>query len=200
MITKMIKCVGFTLVLLFALVSIVMRVSWLCENGKDVTTTLTETSPEAPLILEPLPEIYYDCPLDADLQDYIRDICERNDVPMSLVLALISVESTFRPGVISKTNDYGLMQINVINHEWLMEEHGITDFLDPYQNVYGGVVILSGHLAKYGDEHKALMAYRHGTTGAKRLWNEGVYATEYTNRILDIKEKYDNEIKQSHWQ
>lgn len=148
--------------------------------------------------IEPIPpkeEVYYDVPLDTELQDYIREICESNDVPMTLVLALISVESSFRPNIISATNDYGLMQINAVNHEWLTEKYGITDFLDPYQNVYCGVVILSQHLAKCEDEHMALMAYHFGATGAKRLWDKGVYATEYTNRIIEIKEKYDNEIK-----
>ena len=88
---------------------------------------------------------YYDCPLSHDLQDYIRKLCEENKVSMSLVIALIESESSFRMNVVSNTNDYGLMQINEINHEWLSEEYGITDFLDPYQNVFCGITILSEH-------------------------------------------------------
>lgn len=165
-----------------------------------IIETHVETSSTTPYEEPTLPPmvvdvVYYDCPLDFELQDFIRDICARNGISMSLVLALISVESSFRPGVVSKTNDYGLMQINSINHEWLSEKYGITDFLDPYQNIFCGVTMLSQHLAKYEDETKALMAYHHGATGAKRLWDKGVYETEYTNRILEIKEKFDNEIK-----
>ena len=77
-------------------------------------------------------KVYYDCPLSHDLQDYIRTLCGNYGVPMSLIIAMIDVESSFRADVISKTNDYGLMQINIINHEWLREEYDITDFLDPY--------------------------------------------------------------------
>lgn len=139
--------------------------------------------------------VYYDCPLSHDLQDYIREQCDRKGVPMTLVLALIEVESSFQEDVISRTDDYGLMQINVINHGWLYEEYGITDFLDPYNNILCGITILSQHYERYGDETKVLMAYNMGAVGAKRRWDIGVYETPYTNKILSAKERYDLEIK-----
>lgn len=138
------------------------------------------------------PVQYYDVPLSEDLQDYIRTLCEENDVPMSLIIAMIEVESSFRPNVISGTSDYGLMQINKINHEWLREEFGITDFLDPYQNVFCGITIIAGHLDKTdGDIPLALMIYKCGATGAKRLWDKGIYSTSYTEKILAAMEVYD---------
>lgn len=139
--------------------------------------------------------VYYDCPLDRDLQDYIRYMCGMNELPMSLVIALISVESSFQSNVISDTNDYGLMQINTINHEWLSEEYGITNFLDPHQNIFCGITILSQHYDKYQDIDKALMAYNLGATGAKRMWDKGTYETTYTNKVRAAMEVYDNEIK-----
>ena len=138
------------------------------------------------------PVQYYDVPLSEDLQDYIRTLCEENDVPMSLIIAMIEVESSFRPNVISGTSDYGLMQINKINHEWLTEEYGITDFLDPYQNVLCGITIIAGHLEKTdGDIALALMRYNCGATGARRLWDKGIYSTSYTEKILAAMEVYD---------
>lgn len=193
--TKIIRCVCFVIAVLLLIFSLYLRHVTASNRVEEIPTERIETSTTESLPIEPLPEMYYDCPLDEELQDYIRKICESYDVPMSLVLAVISVESSFRADAISKTGDYGLMQINVVNHEWLAEEYGITDFLDPCQNVFCGVAMLSQHLDRYGDETKALMAYHHGATGAKRLWDKGVYATEYTNRILELKEKYDNEIK-----
>ena len=136
-------------------------------------------------------KFYYDCPLDHDLQDYIRDLCIENDVPMDLVIAMISVESSFRPNVVSGTSDYGLMQINKINHEWLSEEYGITDLLDTYQNVFCGITIIAGHLEKTdGDISKALMRYNCGATGALRLWQQGIYSTSYTERVVSAYEFY----------
>ena len=140
---------------------------------------------------------YYDCPLDEDLQDYIRELCEKKGVPMSLIIAMIDVESSFKANVISCTNDYGLMQINKINHEWLSETYGITDFLDPYQNVFCGITVISQHYNKYDDVDKALMAYNLGANGAKRLWNKGTYETSYTRYIKSTMEVYENEIEQS---
>lgn len=148
-----------------------------------ITTDLveSETEPE---------KIYYDCPLDHDLQDYIRDLCEENGVPMDLVIAQISVESSFRADVISGTDDYGLMQINAFNHEWLSEEYGITDFLDPYQNVYCGITILSQHYNRFQDIDKALMAYNLGAGGAEKMWNEGIYETTYSRKVREAMEVY----------
>lgn len=154
------------------------------------TTSEVETSQPT----EP-EKFYYDCPLDHDLQDYIRGLCEENSVPMDLVIAMISVESSFRPNVVSGTSDYGLMQINKINHKWLSEKYGITDFLDPYQNVFCGTMIIAEHLEKTdGDIALALMRYNCGATGAKRLWDKGIYSTSYSDKILAAMEVYNDEI------
>ena len=128
-------------------------------------------------------KVYYDCPLSKDLQDHIRTLCSQNDVPMDLVIAQIQVESGFRADCISATNDYGLMQINKINHKWLSEQYGITDFLDPYQNVLCGIKILSGHLKNCGSLEKALMSYNMGSGGADNLWKQGIHTTNYVQKV-----------------
>jgi soluble lytic murein transglycosylase-like protein len=112
---------------------------------------------------------------------------------MSLVIAMIDVESTFRPNVVSATDDYGLMQINKCNHNELEKQYGITNILDPYQNVRSGIILLSKNYN--GDLHKSLMAYNLGTGGAKRLWNKGIYETSYSRKVLSTMEVYENEIK-----
>ena len=159
------------------------------------TTKPTVVTTDPPVIETEPPVLYYDCPLSHDLQDYIRQLCETENVPMGLVIAMIDKESTFRASVVSATDDYGLMQINVINHEWLSEQYDITDFLDPYQNVFCGIKILSGHLENYdGDLSRALMAYNMGAGGARRLWNQGIYSTSYTTYILNAMSVYDSSM------
>lgn len=159
------------------------------------TTDPTVVTTDPPVVETEPPVLYYDCPLSHDLQDYIRQLCETENVPMGLVIAMIDKESTFRASVVSATDDYGLMQINVINHEWLSEQYGITDFLDPYQNVFCGIKILSGHLENYdGDLSRALMAYNMGAGGARRLWNQGIYSTSYTTYILNAMSVYDSSM------
>lgn len=126
---------------------------------------------------------YYDVPLTDEFQDYISEICESYGVPLEVVIALIGVESNYTPQIISKTNDYGYMQINGINHDWLMQELDITDFLDPYDNIHCGVYMLSELYKKYTDTTQVLMCYNCGETGAKRLWDKGVYTTDYVEKV-----------------
>ena len=99
-------------------------------------------------------------------------------------------ESSFRTDVVSDTDDYGLMQINSVNHEKLTENLGITDFTDPYQNIRAGVYILRGLFEKYDDAAKVLMAYNMGDYGASVLWDKGVYSTTYTNKVLAKADEY----------
>lgn len=134
---------------------------------------------------------YFDIPLSDELQDYINEVSLKYSVPCELVYAMIEVESNFRPKIISSTDDYGLMQINKINHEWLSETLGITDFLDPKQNILSGVYLISQHLeATDGNLVLALMRYNNGATGAKRLWDKGIYSTSYTDKVMAAYEDY----------
>lgn len=134
---------------------------------------------------------YFDIPLSTEIQDYTYSLCDEYEVPCELVYGMIEVESSFRANVISETNDYGLMQINKCNHEWLAEKLGITDILDPKQNILAGVYMISSHLeSTEGDIPLALMQYNWGETGAKRLWDQGIYSTEYTDKVVTAYEKY----------
>jgi len=126
----------------------------------------------------------YDIPLSAELQLYTFDLCEERGLDFEIVLALMYAESSYRPNIISRTNDYGLMQLNRVNHKWLRTELGITDFLDAEQNIDAGTFLLMNISEKYPDTHKMLMAYNFGEAGAKRHWNNGVYSSRYSRKIV----------------
>ena len=148
----------------------------------DTEATLVLIEPEIP---------YYDVPLSKELQEYIWLLSQEYEVPCELIYALIETESSFRPNVVSGTNDYGLMQINKINHEWLSDELGISDFLDPEQNILAGCYILSRHLkATDGDIVLALMRYNCGAAGARNLWSQGIYSTRYTDKVMAAYDRY----------
>jgi soluble lytic murein transglycosylase-like protein len=167
------------------------------ESEWQTLTATAVSTPETVIDTEPV-TVYFDVPLSKELQDYIRNLCDEYGVPIELVIAVIDVESTFRADVVSETNDYGLMQINKCNHEWLTENLGVTDFLDPYQNINSGVHILSGHLeVTNGDIELALMRYNNGATGAKKLWDKGIYSTAYTQKIMTAYESYKEESRQT---
>ena len=132
--------------------------------------------------------------LDEELQEFIYCLSYGYNIDYAFVMGLIQTESTFNSEVVSSTNDYGLMQINTVNHEWLKEKLGITDFLDPYQNTRSGIYILRNLFEKYEDPEKVLMAYNMGETGAKKLWNKGVYETDYTRKVMTNISEFKNFI------
>lgn len=123
-----------------------------------------------------------------DLQELMQDQCERYGVPYALALAIAEVETHFDPDAVSPTSDYGLMQINQCNHEWLQ---GLgMDPLTHAGNIEAGVYIIGGYLDRYGDTERALMAYNCGPGGAQKLWDAGTYQTDYTRKVMTALEHW----------
>mgnify|MGYP002537426860 CR=1 FL=1 len=127
----------------------------------------------------------WDIPLSDDLQQYIHNLCEKYDISYAMVIAMIDVESGFNSKAVSSTNDYGLMQINSVNHKDNM------DYLDPYDNVEQGIKALHRLAKKYNEADLVLMCWNCGETGAKKLWKQGIYSTEYSEKVIEKKLKYE---------
>lgn len=160
------------------------------------TVTITETVEVPIYTADKLPEVsdifLYDVPLSESLQRYIYEICADEQIPVSLIFAMIEHESGFNPEIVSVTDDYGLMQINSVNHSWLKEDYRCADMMNPYQNVFCGVKIIGKYVEKYdGDYNKALMAYNMGDYGARKAWENGVESISYSTTILDLMQKYE---------
>ena len=136
----------------------------------------------------------FDCPLDENTQRFIYYLSKGYYIDFPLVMGMIQKESTFQPSIVSATNDYGLMQINIINRGWLQEQFGITDLLDPTQNVRAGLYILRNLFEKYEDPAKVLMAYNMGESGAKILWDAEIYETEYTKSVFAYADVFANQL------
>lgn len=136
-------------------------------------------------------------PMDEDLQEFIFYLSQAYEMDFTFVMALIQQESGYTPDVISKTNDYGLMQINEINHPYLQEQLGITDFTEPYGNVRAGMFILRKLFEKYETPEKVLMAYNMGETGASRLWEQGIFEINYSKSVLQIQQELNAELERS---
>lgn len=136
-----------------------------------------------------------DCDMDEDLQEFVYCLSYGYNIDFPFVMAVIQQESGFNPNVISSTNDYGLMQINEINHQWLRESLGIEDFLNPYQNTRAGLFILRQLFEKYEDPQKVLMAYNMGEYGASLLWEQGVTFSRYSEAIMKAADDFSKQIE-----
>ena len=146
----------------------------------------------SPTIAEEENSIYitlYDVPLSAETQTYVASLSEQYNVPENLIYAVMSKESGFNSDVISYSNDFGIMQINAINHQWLSEELGITDFLNERENILAGVYILSILYKQFDETEQVLMAYNCGPTGANNLLAQGITQTEYSQSVLKEMER-----------
>ena len=130
--------------------------------------------------------VYYDIPLELDIQRHIFDECQLYEVPYELAMAVMYVETggTYKTDLRSKTNDSGLFQINDVHKKWL-KESGITDLCNPYQNSSAGVWILKDALSKGDNIHTSLMVYNMGHGGARKLWKKGIYSSKYSRKVVE---------------
>ena len=139
-----------------------------------------------------VPKFYFDISVPKDIQDYMFELCKQYNVPVALIVAMMERESRFNPNAVSRTNDYGYMQINKGNFEWLKNTLGISNLLDPKENILSGVYIISSHLKKNDNNiNNALMCYNCGSGGAARLWRQGTYSTTYSRAIIERYEYYN---------
>ena len=137
---------------------------------------------------------YCDVPFDDSIQDELFSLCDEYseyfgcEIDPKVMLAVIQIESYYTADIVSYGN-YGLCQINKVNHKWLSEELGITDFLDPIQNTRAGVYLYGSYLsATDGDIHRSAMMYQYGETGAKRRFDVGIYESSYSRKLVEVME------------
>ena len=106
----------------------------------------------------------------------VRNEASRAGVPPSLVLAMINVESDFKPWAVSSVGAQGLMQIMPF---WLKVAGKPGDNLfNPRTNVRIGCTVLAYYLKRsHGDIAEALQRYY-----GKR------FGTRYTTRVLRLLE------------
>ena len=135
---------------------------------------------------------FYPVPLDHDLQAHIIRTCESYGIAPTIVFAMIDRESDFDADTIGDGGEsFGLLQVKPRYHSERMENHGVTDLLDPYGNVLVGIDYLAELLDKYdGNMEKALVAYNMGPTGAyENCFSKGIYSGDYSREVLMNSEK-----------
>ena len=168
----------------------------------DTAPAVTETIPATEAVTEPTEtrylnvapgDGYLDVPMERDVQDAVRAISAEYGVPFELTMAVCYVESGFDPYAVSSHGDSGLMQIAPVNHGWLASDLGITDLFDSVQNGRAGVHILADKIAgSNGDFTVALMKYNRGDAVALQQMRDGIYSTDYTEKVLGKYYEYLN--------
>lgn len=155
--------------------------------SKSIKAVEAEEIPDTDICKEPLLICNQNIPLPDYLQLVMQQACLEYGVSYALALAVAECESSFDLEADSGTC-WGLMQINPVNYARL-RELGI----EPTQyegNVVAGVFMLGELLNKYGDTHKALMAYNCGEYGASCLWKQGCLTSSYSRKVTNTQDKW----------
>lgn len=126
-------------------------------------------------------------PFQSNFEELILQASEKYGVDPNLVRAVIKTESNFNPKAVSGAGAMGLMQLMPGTAKGL----GVTDPLDPEQNIYGGVKLLGRLLRQYeGNVKIALAAYNAGQGAVKRYGGVPPYqeTKTYIRRVLGYLE------------
>jgi len=124
-------------------------------------------------------------PLLPHLADLIEPAATRYGLDSRLVAAVIWVESSGDPKAVSRKGAQGLMQLMPETARRL----GVSDALDPNENVEGGSQYLRQQLDDHnGDLSLALAAYNAGPQAVARYGGVPPYpeTQHYVQRVLDL--------------
>jgi len=118
-----------------------------------------------------------------EIEAHIREVAVRYDIPPILVAAIVEAESEFNPRAVSRRGARGLMQLMPGTASSLR----VSDTLDPYENIEGGV----RHLRRLMDRYRSnlplvLAAYNAGEQAVMVYGGVPPYreTRRYVNRIL----------------
>ena len=125
-------------------------------------------------------------PSKNEILGIINEVSNKYDVDPKLIEALVKQESGFNPNAKSKAGALGLMQLMPATAKGL----GVTDPMDPRQNIEGGVKYVKSMLDRFnGNIILALAAYNAGPNAVRKYDGVPPYK-ETQNYVRSILANY----------
>jgi soluble lytic murein transglycosylase-like protein len=120
----------------------------------------------------------------------ISKVAKEQKMDAALIHAVVSAESFYNAQAVSPKGATGLMQLMPDT----AKRYGITDLLNPLQNLRAGAKYLRDLLAKFGhDKELAIAAYNAGEGAVMRSGNKIPNYPEtraYVPKVLEYYERY----------
>lgn len=109
------------------------------------------------------------------LKDYIKVECKKRGLDYRVVYAVIEVESRWQADLVGDQGEsFGLGQVQPKWHSDRMAKLGVTDLLNPYDNVLVMIDLLDELYDKYGNYENTLSVYNSGNTEDGRAYAERI--------------------------
>lgn len=137
-------------------------------------------------------------PLSRELQAFTYELCQKLDVPYTLVLGVMEVESHFRTDALREGETADMVGIMQINSRYLpshYQKYGVEDAYDPKDNITIGVNMLAESIRRNGVTY-ALMEYNMGIVNMRKKRDSGVVSTSYTRKVLEARKKYEEQLEE----
>ncbi len=131
--------------------------------------------------------------------DIAEKYAQEYDVPLSVVLAMIKVESNFLPEALSHAGACGLMQLMPDTFKWLVEKTGekVTDedIYDPEINIKYGTYYVSILYDKLNNWDHVYAAYNAGLTNVNKWLSDDRYSKDGILTEIPFEETANHVIK-----
>ena len=143
----------------------------------------------------------YNIKLSKEEQQYAYYLSKQYGFEYELFLTMMFKESGFRASAIGGGNSYGLCQIHTSNFTNLRKRLGITNFLDPYDNMKAGAYMLDLYLdsaRKISNKNEfvevyALNSYNMGEGGYfNKCYSKGIFHRGYSTSIRKMRDSLKN--------
>lgn len=124
------------------------------------------------------------------LSQTLLEEADQAGIDPMLVLAVIAVESRFRPKARGSSGELGLMQIMPSTARWIAKKNGVTyrgpsDLLAPKKNLILGIRYLSYLRGRFqGQGYQFLSAYNMGARNVRRLLAQNTQPRIYADKVL----------------
>jgi hypothetical protein len=181
------------IVAIAALLTIVIERAELAEEQK--TAEIVKAAAPVCITIPEMAEIItmehvLEVPLTAHEQLELFEAAPDFDIWYPLAIAMLDVETDFRNIAGDGGASIGYMQVNKNYHTELMEQVGASDLWEPRDNFRTGLAYLAQQIERFDPIHMALMAYNMGPTGASKVWEGGIYESQYSRDVIECAERW----------